>query len=137
MVNVFQRLARRASNLRGTSPDPGKKSPDTTLDRHSLHRRTSASSAKHSHQEPAHVPRHLYVISDTRQFNRQIIDRFQAEGFAAEYIPHLPTGDPERDRKALEHAIREKEDDLESGERYAIIGTSVFRSALLSYLQIS
>lgn len=71
--------------------------------------------------------RHVYLISDTRGFDSRIIDRFQAEGFSAEYMPFLGTGDPEKDRKALEHAVHEKEDDLETGERYAIVGKLYFR----------
>lgn len=38
------------------------------------------------------------------------------------FIGFVGSGDSERDRKALEHAVNEKEDELEEGERYAIVG---------------
>lgn len=68
-------------------------------------------------------PRRLYVTSDTHDFDPSIIARFQGEGFEVEYLP-FPGGneDDERDRKDLENLLHEREDDLEPGERYAVVG---------------
>ncbi|KAL5362836.1 hypothetical protein BJX96DRAFT_154716 [Aspergillus floccosus] len=66
--------------------------------------------------------RRLYITSDTPSFDPLLLRRFEAEGFEVEYLP-FPGGneDPERDRKDLEKIIHEREDDLEPGERYAIL----------------
>ncbi|OJJ30680.1 hypothetical protein ASPWEDRAFT_120676 [Aspergillus wentii DTO 134E9] len=67
-------------------------------------------------------PRHLILTSNTLDFDQSIIRRFQAEGFDVEYIPFLGGNeDPERDRKELENRLHEREDDLEPGERYAVV----------------
>lgn len=79
------------------------------------------------------MSRHLYLISDTSEFDPPIIHRFQAEGFDVEYIPFACTGDSERDRKALENAVHAKEDELEMGERYAIVGKLPSRVPLLMH----
>lgn len=52
--------------------------------------------------------------------------RFQAEGFDVRSMGFVGSGDSERDRKALENSVHEKEDELEEGERYAIVGMSLF-----------
>lgn len=62
------------------------------------------------------------MISDTADFDPNITHRFQAEGFDVTFIGFVCSGDSERDRKALENAVDEKEDELEEGERYAIVG---------------
>lgn len=124
MVNIFQRLVRRAPSTSSAVSEPGA----DTLGSHGLHRTTSATSSKrgrrrhHAAEEPA--PRHLLLISDTEEFDARIIRQFEVEGFDVTYIPFPGTGDSERDRKGLENAVHAKEDDLETGERYAIVGES-------------
>jgi hypothetical protein len=39
-----------------------------------------------------------------------------------EYLPFSGNEDDERDRKELENLLHEREDDLEPGERYAVVG---------------
>jgi hypothetical protein len=56
------------------------------------------------------------------EFDPKIIHQFQAEGFNVIYLPFLGCGDSEKDRKSLENAVHLKEDELETGERYAIVG---------------
>lgn len=73
------------------------------------------------HEEPSR--QHLILVSDTSEFDTHVVHRFQAEGFNVIYLPFLGCGDDEKDRKALEHAVHEQEDELETGERYAIVGT--------------
>ncbi|KAJ5585413.1 uncharacterized protein N7459_005213 [Penicillium hispanicum] len=125
MVNVFRRLTGRARSSTSKSPDSGTTALDATSGPHALHRTASASSGKRSRRQDREagepVSRHLYLISDTPEFDPRIIHRFQAEAFDVEYIHFACTGDPERDRKALDNAVHEKEDDLETGERYAIV----------------
>lgn len=89
-----------------------------------MHLNTSAGSAKHARRAQTEEPsaRHLIVISDTAEFDPHIMHRFQAEGFGTTFIGFVGSGDSERDRKALENAVHEKEDELEAGERYAIVG---------------
>jgi hypothetical protein len=62
------------------------------------------------------------LISDNATFDPHIIQRFQTEGFDVNYLGFVCTDDAEKDRKALEFAVHEKEDELEAGERYAIVG---------------
>jgi hypothetical protein len=57
------------------------------------------------------------------QFDTHIVHRFQAEGFQVIYIPFLGSGDEDKDTKVLKNIVHEKEDELENGERYAIVGT--------------
>ncbi|KAJ5972486.1 Riboflavin kinase domain bacterial/eukaryotic [Penicillium vulpinum] len=125
MVNVFRRLTRRrAQSSSSNPPDQGGDAtgPNSGAShQHGLHRAVSASSGKRSwrHEEP--VPRQLLLISDTVEFDTHVVHRFQAEGFDVIYIPFLGTGNEDKDRKALENAVHEKEDELENGERYAIV----------------
>ncbi|KAJ5101522.1 hypothetical protein NUU61_003744 [Penicillium alfredii] len=114
MVNIFQRLARRAQSP--SRPDAG-----TEATSPSMRRTLSISSGKRSRPQEERSPRHLILISDTPEFDPHISHRFQAEGFNVSYLPFLGSGDAERDRKALENAVHEKEDELETGERYAIV----------------
>ncbi|KAL2853413.1 hypothetical protein BJY01DRAFT_244032 [Aspergillus pseudoustus] len=69
-------------------------------------------------------PRRLYVISNTPTLDNASLGRFEAEGLAVEYL-HFPDDDehghPERARRDLETLVHEREDDLEPGERYAIV----------------
>ncbi|KAJ5286773.1 hypothetical protein N7478_002459 [Penicillium angulare] len=122
MVNIFQRFLKRAPS---SSAPPVAGSGTQNEQSHALHRTTSANSAKRSrpHDLPAEnpVPRHLILISDTPEFDPEIIRRFQAEAFQVQYLPFISTGELERDRKNLEYAVHEKEDDLEAGERFAIV----------------
>ncbi|KAJ5484969.1 hypothetical protein N7539_004957 [Penicillium diatomitis] len=134
MVNVFQRLVRRATT--GSGDQPRRHSHDTGAPTYTrsgsisgvyksndLHRTTSGSSWRRrphaAMEEPS--PRHLILISDNATFDPHIIQRFEAEGFDVTYLGFVCTDDAERDRKALESAVHEKEDDLEPGERYAIV----------------
>lgn len=69
-------------------------------------------------------PRRLYITSNAPDFDPNVIRRFQAEGFEVEYLPFVAsvTDEPERERKELEKLLHEREDDLEAGERYAVVG---------------
>jgi hypothetical protein len=125
MVNVFQRLTRRATtSSSSTVPDPGINGHNISSRSHELHRTTSGNSWKRNQRpivdEPS--PRHLILISDNATFDPHIIQRFQTEGFDVNYLGFVCTDDAEKDRKALEFAVHEKEDELEAGERYAIVG---------------
>lgn len=134
MVNVFQRLTRRRAQSSGSNPadiDADSTGPNSAASHpHGIHRTVSTSSAKRSwrYEEPA--PRHLLLISDTVAFDTHVVHRFQAEGFDVIYIPFLGSGNEEKDAKALKNAVHEKEDELENGERYAIVGTSSIRISL-------
>ncbi|KAJ5202574.1 hypothetical protein N7449_004653 [Penicillium cf. viridicatum] len=125
MVNVFQRLTRRRAQSSGSNPadiDADYTGPNSAASHpHGIHRTVSTSSAKRSwrYEEPA--PRHLLLISDTVAFDTHVVHRFQAEGFDVIYIPFLGSGNEEKDAKALKNAVHEKEDELENGERYAIV----------------
>lgn len=124
MNSVFRRLTRRRDQSSSSSP-PGQ--ADTTGPNsaashpHGL-QRTVSSSSKRSRRYEEPSPRHLILISDTAEFDTKIIHRFQAEGFDVIYLPFMGCGDAEKDRKALENEVHLKEDELETGERYAIIG---------------
>lgn len=137
MVNVFQRLTRRRAQSSGSNPadiDADSTGPNSAVSHpHGIHRTVSTSSGKRSwrYEEPA--PRHLFLISDTVAFDTHVVHRFQAEGFDVIYIPFLGSGNEEKDAKALTKAVHDKEDELENGERYAIIGTS----SIVSYVQAS
>ncbi|KAL4957967.1 hypothetical protein BDW69DRAFT_180058 [Aspergillus filifer] len=93
---------------------------------HSIRRRSS------SFRPAPATPRHLYVVSDTTTFDSSSLGRLEAEGFSVEYISFKGrrnsndenengSGDINRDRKELEKIIHEREDDLEPGERYAVV----------------
>ena len=102
---------RRRSSTPSRAPPQGSQSP-------------SLSSDRRKKTDP--VLRRLYVTSDTADFDANILRRFEAEGFTVEYIPFQgSSGDFERDRKDLDNLIYEREDDLEPGERYAIVGTYI------------
>lgn len=63
------------------------------------------------------------MTSDTLEFDETLIHRFEAEGLSVKYLPFLGGGqDLDRDRKDLEKRLAELEDDLEPGERYAVVG---------------
>ncbi|KAJ5662662.1 hypothetical protein N7462_011588, partial [Penicillium macrosclerotiorum] len=123
MVNVFQRLTRRTTSSGSAAPDANPNSKNAPSRSHDLHRTVSASSGKRNRwstaEEPS--PRHLILISDNAIFDPHIIQRFQAEGFDVTYLGFVCTEDAEKDRKSLENAVHEKEDELEAGERYAIV----------------
>ncbi|KAL4885343.1 hypothetical protein BJY04DRAFT_214672 [Aspergillus karnatakaensis] len=81
-----------------------------------IRRRSSTSRPKQT------TPRRLYITSDTPTFDSSSLRRFEAEGFTVEYLPfRAESGDLERDRKELERTLHEREDDLEPGERYAVV----------------
>ena len=127
MVNIFQRITRRRASSSGSkTPDSGSNGQSAPFDSHALHRTASAHSAKRNrlHDRAAHEPvsRHLILISDTPEFDPEILRRFRSEAFDVQYLPFKCSDDPDRDRRALENAVHEKEDDLEAGERYAIVG---------------
>ncbi|KAJ5476185.1 Dienelactone hydrolase [Penicillium sp. IBT 31633x] len=125
MVNVFQRFTRRRARSSASSP------PDQELDTsgpnrasshpHGLQRTLSTTSGKRSQRYEEPSRRHLILISDTTQFDTQVVHRFQAEGFDVIYLPFLGCGDLEKDRKTLENEVHLREDELEPGERYAIV----------------
>ncbi len=128
MVNIFQRLARRVTTSSGsTMPDPSINGHNIPSRSHELHRTTSGNSWKRNRrslvEEPS--PRHLILISDNATFDPHIIQRFQVEGFDVTYLGFVCTDDAEKDRKSLEFAVHEKEDELEAGERYAIVGKHI------------
>lgn len=139
MVNVIQRLVRRATTGTGDHPHNPREHGNhaasgsgsgsrsgSAFKSHDFQRRRSTSVSswrRRSHaavEEPS--PRHLILISDNATFDPHIIQRFEAEGFDVTYLGFVCTEDAEKDRKALEFAVHEKEDDLEPGERYAIVG---------------
>ena len=127
MLNVFQRLTRRATSSNTESGTTGaSQDPNISSNSHVLHRKNSSASVKrarrHDYEAEDTVPRLLILISDTPEFDSKIIRRFRAEAFDVEYMPFLCTGDAEKDRKTLENKVQMREDDLEHGERYAIIG---------------
>lgn len=125
MVNVFQRLTRRATtSSSSTVPDPGINGHNISSRSPDLHRTTSGNSWKRNQRSivDGPSPRHLILISDNATFDPHIIQRFQTEGFDVNYLGFVCTDDAEKDRKALEFAVHEKEDELEAGERYAIVG---------------
>ncbi|RAL07581.1 dienelactone hydrolase [Aspergillus homomorphus CBS 101889] len=109
-----------------------------------LRRRRSSSSGTTPLQSPSNADRRrkdadtgalrrLYLTSDTPEFDAGILARFRAEGFNVEYLP-FPGGhhaDRERDRKDLEYLLQEREDDLEPGERYAVVAYNKPASLLL------
>ncbi|KAJ5762561.1 uncharacterized protein N7511_005943 [Penicillium nucicola] len=121
MVNVFQRLTRRRAQSSGSyqAETTGPNSADSHP--HGLQRVVSTSSGKRNRcfDEPSR--RYLFIVSDTSEFDSHTIQRFQAEGFVVTYIPFTGRGDAEKDRKALEKVVHLEEDELETGERFAII----------------
>ncbi|OQE13604.1 hypothetical protein PENFLA_c045G08931 [Penicillium flavigenum] len=126
MVNIFQRLTRRRAQSSSSSPpdlDADTTGPNSAASHpHGIHRTVSTSSGRRRswrYEEPS--PRHLILISDTVQFDTHVVHRFQAEGFQVIYIPFLGSGDEDKDTKVLKNIVHEKEDELENGERYAIV----------------
>ncbi|KAL4778985.1 hypothetical protein BJX76DRAFT_365689 [Aspergillus varians] len=82
----------------------------------SIRRRSS------THRPAPSSPRRLYVVCDTPTFDGAVLRRLEAEGFAIEYIPfRAESEDIDRGRKELQSIISGREDDLEPGERYAIL----------------
>jgi hypothetical protein len=129
MNNVFRRLTRRRDQSSSSSPpeQADTTGPNFTASHPHGLQRTISSSSKRSRRYEEPLPRHLILVSDTAEFDPKIIYRFQEEGFDVIYLPFLGCGNSEKDRKALENAVHLKEDELETGERYAIVGMfSVF-----------
>lgn len=128
MVNIFQRLTRRAQSSSSSSNAQEGTATATAPPRSSSHgrirRSLSVSSNKRLRRAPAEEPspRHLILISDTPDFDDRVIHRYQAEGFDVEYLHFACSGDPDRDRKNLDNVVHSREDDLEAEERYAIVG---------------
>ncbi|KAL4896266.1 hypothetical protein BDV59DRAFT_172487 [Aspergillus ambiguus] len=101
--------------------------------RQHFHRRRSSSSSATPLQPPKSpllsakkdsdsALRRLYITSSSPSCDPLILRRFEAEGFTVEYLPFPGSNDDsDRDRKDLEKLIHEREDDLEPGERYAIL----------------
>lgn len=82
-----------------------------------------AASDKRKKSRDAGPPRHLVLTSDTLEFDKAIIHRFEAEGLHVRYLPYLGGSvDIDRERKDLERGLNELEDGLEPGERYAVVG---------------
>ncbi|KAE8350486.1 hypothetical protein BDV28DRAFT_39164 [Aspergillus coremiiformis] len=106
MERLRQHIHRRRSSTPSITPLQG-----------SSHNRSSDRRKKSND-----VLRRLYITSDTPNFDANLLRRFEAEGFSVEYIPFQGSNeDFERDRKDLDNLIHEREDDLEPGERYAIV----------------
>ncbi|RDW74705.1 dienelactone hydrolase [Aspergillus mulundensis] len=94
---------------------------------HHLRRRSSA------HRPSPPTPRRLYVTSDSPTFDSASLRRLETEGFTVEYVPfRADSGDIDRDRRELERVIHDREDDLEPGERYAVMAYN--RPAYLLWL---
>lgn len=75
------------------------------------------------------APRRLILTSDSPEFDQNIVQQFEAEGLKVTYLPFLGGGrDLEKARKDLEYRLNELEDDLEPGERYAVVGRSSIRN---------
>ncbi|RAK83406.1 dienelactone hydrolase [Aspergillus costaricaensis CBS 115574] len=122
MDRLRQHLRRRRSSSAGTNPTNSNygtplQSPPSANDKHSRRREAEAS-----------PPRRLYLTSDTPDFDAGILSRFRAEGFDVEYLPFRGCqnaadgcGDVDKERKELENLLHEREDDLEPGERYAVV----------------
>ncbi|CAG8054390.1 unnamed protein product [Penicillium olsonii] len=124
MVNVFQRFTKRRAQSSSSSPPEQAETtgPNSAASHpHGLQRTVSSSSGKRSQRYEEPSPRHLLLISDTAHFDPNVIHCFQAEGFDVIYLPFMGSGDADKDRKALEYAVHLKEDELETGERYAIV----------------
>lgn len=125
MDRLRQHLRRRRSSSAGTNPTNSNygtplQSPPSANDKHSRRREAEAS-----------PPRRLYLTSDTPDFDAGILSRYRAEGFDVEYLPFRGCqnaadgcGDVDKERKELENLLHEREDDLEPGERYAVVGNS-------------
>lgn len=123
MVNVFSRLARRATSSGSETVDSRANVLSASKQNQVRRRSNSVASAKQTRRNvDDRVPRRLIVVSDTADFDPRITHRFQAEGFDVTFIGFVCSGDSERDRKALENKVHEKEDEMEVGERYAIVG---------------
>lgn len=125
MVNIFQRFGKRRAQSSSSSPPDKEETtgPNSAASHpHGLQRTVSSSSGKRSQRYEEPSPRHLLLISDTANFDPHVIHCFQAEGFDVIYLPFIGCGDADKDRKALENEVHLKEDELETGERYAIIG---------------
>ena len=58
----------------------------------------------------------LILTSDTDDFDEIIISHFQQEGFQISYLAY------DGDHKAYNNALHHLADDLELGDRYAIVG---------------
>lgn len=89
---------------------------------HGLQRTASASSGRRGRRYEEPWRRYLIIVSDTAEFDPHIMQRFQAEGFDVTYVPFTGCGDVDKDRKSLENVIHLEEDELETGERFAIVG---------------
>ncbi|KAJ5605832.1 hypothetical protein N7510_008613 [Penicillium lagena] len=122
-MGFLSRLIHPSSNANSSTATAAPNPADNNARPH-VHRTTSASSTKRHHDRAAEerIFRHLILISDTRYVGPRCVQPFQAEGFDVTHIPFGGGGDFERDRKALENLVHEKEDELETGERYAIVG---------------
>ena len=114
-MNRLREHFRRRSSSTSTNPAITPKSP--TLNASERRRRSTQTS---THQAPV---RRLYVTSSSSDFDTRILRRFQAEGFKVEHLPFVDTnGNPEKNRKELERLLHEREDDLEPGEKFAVVG---------------
>jgi hypothetical protein len=125
-MNIFRRFSRHRDQTSSSSPPDQADTVGPNFAASHPHglQRTVSSSSKRSRRYEEPSPRHLILISDAAEFDPKVIHRFQAEGFDVIYLPFLGCGDAEKDRKSLENAVHLKEDELETGERYAIVGMS-------------
>lgn len=123
MVNVLSRLVRRATSSGSENVD-SRANVFNTSEQKPRQRSSSTASPQTSRApvDDGRVPRRLLLITDTSDFDPRITHRFQAEGFDVTFIGFVCSGDSERDRKTLENKVYEKADELEAGDRYAIVG---------------
>ncbi|KAK4997569.1 hypothetical protein LTR66_003048 [Elasticomyces elasticus] len=63
------------------------------------------------------MPARLYITSDTRGFDPTTLEAWRAEGFDVTYLPY--DGDVEAYGRVLRHLA----DEMERGERYAIVSS--------------
>ncbi|KAL4754439.1 hypothetical protein BDW72DRAFT_127208 [Aspergillus terricola var. indicus] len=86
-----------------------------------------------THRPKPPTLRRLYVISNSPTFDSASLRRLETEGFSVEYVPfRTESNDIDRDRRELERIVHERGDDLEPGERYAIVAFN--RPAYLLFL---
>lgn len=122
-MKFLDRLIHPSSKANSSAATAAPNSADNNAPPH-IHRTTSASSTKRHHDRTAEerTSRHLILVTDSPTVSPHLVHTFQAEGFDVTHVPFGGSGDLERDRKTLENLVNEREDELEAGERYAIVG---------------
>lgn len=62
-------------------------------------------------------PPRLWITSDDEEFDPTIVEHFTEEGFNVSYLPYAPG-------KTYVNDLKHLAEDLEMGEKYAIVGVS-------------